>query len=184
MVQLEGPKRRRLEGRGRPCPLAGRSLRASCPSLARMQTSLRNPCFACLHTPAPGHGRPRPANVVDVPEVASTGRPEPPMPPRRRFASGILPFAHSDADVTSQSLLRSSAYAGSGTRAAPTWAALSQEVDAFSGPWGQACSLPEYGGDVFRGDASPPIANEQGCQPHTSPSGKGLRHSTPVEVTR
>jgi len=27
---------------------------SSCPSLTRMQTSLRNPCCACLHTPALG----------------------------------------------------------------------------------------------------------------------------------
>ena len=40
-------------------PLAGRSLRTSCPSLARMQTSLRNPCFARLHTPSRAHGQPR-----------------------------------------------------------------------------------------------------------------------------
>ncbi|MFM1904140.1 MAG: hypothetical protein RLZZ440_2040 [Planctomycetota bacterium] len=55
---------RQLEGRGHPCPVAGRSLRASCPSLTRMQTSLRNPCFARLHTPAPGHGRPRPGQPL------------------------------------------------------------------------------------------------------------------------
>jgi len=36
---------------------------------------------------------------------------------RRTFATGILPFAHSDADCASQSLLRLSAYAGSVIRA-------------------------------------------------------------------
>jgi len=47
-------------GRGCPRPVAGRSLRASGPSLTRMQTALRNPCFACLHTPAPGAWAPLP----------------------------------------------------------------------------------------------------------------------------
>ena len=35
------------------------------------------------------------------------------MPRRRTLATGILPCAHSDADIASQSLLRLSAYAGS-----------------------------------------------------------------------
>ncbi len=44
--------------RGCPSSGAGRSRRASCPSLTRMQPALRNPCCAWLHTPAPGDGQP------------------------------------------------------------------------------------------------------------------------------
>ena len=44
--------------RGCPCHIAGRSLRPSRPPLARMQTALRHPGCACLHTPAPWHGQP------------------------------------------------------------------------------------------------------------------------------
>ena len=44
--------------RGCPCPVAGRSLRASCPPLTRMPPALRHPGFAWRHTPAPGHGQP------------------------------------------------------------------------------------------------------------------------------
>ena len=47
------------------------------------------------------------------PEAPSTGRSGLPTPRRRTFAAGILPFAHSDADIAPQSLLRLSAYAGS-----------------------------------------------------------------------
>jgi hypothetical protein len=36
-----------------------------------------------------------------------------PVPRRRTFAQGILPFAHSDAAFASPSWLRSAAYAGS-----------------------------------------------------------------------
>jgi hypothetical protein len=48
--------------RGCPCPVAGRSLRTSCSSLARMPPSLRHPACARRHTPALGawaapHGR-------------------------------------------------------------------------------------------------------------------------------
>ena len=40
--------------RGCPRPVAGRSLRASCPSLTRMLTALRHPACAGQHTPALG----------------------------------------------------------------------------------------------------------------------------------
>jgi phenylalanyl-tRNA synthetase beta chain len=43
---------------GDPYPVAGRSLRTSCPSLARMLTALRHPACACQQRRLPGYGSP------------------------------------------------------------------------------------------------------------------------------
>ena len=69
-----GRKQCHLVGRDCPCPVAGRSLRASCPALTRMQTSLRNPCCACMHTPALG-ARATPTGCGhEVPEATKSPR--------------------------------------------------------------------------------------------------------------
>ena len=69
-----GRKQCHLVGRDCPCPVAGRSLRASCPALTRMQTSLRNPCRACMHTPALG-ARATPTGCGhEVPEATKSPR--------------------------------------------------------------------------------------------------------------
>jgi len=47
-------------GRGCPRPIAGRSLRASCPSLTRCRLRSRHPAFACRQRRLPGHGQPLP----------------------------------------------------------------------------------------------------------------------------
>jgi hypothetical protein len=58
--------------------------------------------------------------VGDAVEATSCGRSGLPVPRRRTFASGILPFAHSEETFAAQSLLRSVSYAGSRARATPT----------------------------------------------------------------
>ena len=85
--------------RGCPCPVAGRSLRASCPALARCCSRFRHPGFARPATPAPGaRAAPRSPDVAQVfnlcaflghlPRGAAHAR-------RRTLAMGILPCARS-----------------------------------------------------------------------------------------
>jgi len=55
-----------------------------------------------------------------------------PVPRRRTFATGILPFAHSEETFASQSLLRSVSYAGSRGTGNPDLAVRFQSAQCYS----------------------------------------------------
>ena len=66
-----------------PCPVAGRSLRASSPPLTRMLPSLRHPGFARQHTPA--------HETRSAPHLSGNPTPAPPSLLRKRRAAAAPP---------------------------------------------------------------------------------------------
>jgi len=111
--------------RGRPCPVAGRSLRPSLASAHSMPAALRHPACACRQGRLPGHGQPLTDGVRTRGAIDNAGAScvingsGPPVPRRRTFAAAIPGLRSLHAGRAPASCLRLPPRPAPGARATP-----------------------------------------------------------------